>query len=90
MTETIAFFQKGLLLVMWLSLPPLAVAVVMGVLTSLLQTVLSLQDQALPFAIKLLAVGVTLAIAGRWMALELLVLGDQALQAISTFAARGG
>ena len=90
MNETIAFFQKGLLMVVWLSLPPLVVAVVVGILTSLFQTLLSVQDQALPFALKLLAVGLTMAFAGRWMALELLALGDQALAAISTFATHSG
>ncbi|MBV6322453.1 type III secretion system export apparatus subunit SctS [Duganella violaceipulchra] len=84
MIETIAFFQKGMLMVIWLSAPPLAVAVVAGVLVSLLQTVLSMQDQALPFSCKLLAVGLTLALAGRWMGLELLSLADQAMQAVAT------
>jgi type III secretion protein S len=82
MIETIAFFQKGMLAVVWLSLPPLAVAVVVGVLVSLLQAVLSVQDQSLPFAVKLLAVGVTLALMGRWMGVELLTMGEQAIDAI--------
>ncbi|MDQ0083816.1 type III secretion protein S [Variovorax boronicumulans] len=84
MNETLAFFQKGLVLVVWLTLPPLAVAVVTGILTSLVQTVLSMQDQALPFAVKLLAVGLTLALVGRWMGVELITLGEQALQAVAT------
>jgi type III secretion protein S len=89
MNETLAFFQKALLLVVWLTLPPLAVAVLAGVLTSLVQTVLSLQDQALPFAVKLLAVGLTLALVGRWMGVELVTLGDQALQAVATIRLHG-
>lgn len=88
MIETISFFQKGLLLVIWLSLPPLLVAVLAGVLVSLIQTVLSMQDQSIPFAVKLLAVGLVLAMTGRWMALELLALGDQALAALTTFGGR--
>jgi type III secretion protein S len=84
MIETLAFFQKGLILVVWLTLPPLAVAVISGVLISLIQTVMSLQDQALPFAAKLLAVGLTLALVGRWMGVELITLGSEALQAIAT------
>ena len=88
MIETIAFFQKGLLMVIWLSLPPLIVAVVAGVLVSLVQTVLSMQDQSIPFAVKLLAVGLVLAMTGRWMALQLLALCDQALAALATFGGR--
>lgn len=85
MVETIAFFQKGLLAVIWLSLPPLVVAVLAGVIVSLLQTVLSMQDQSIPFSVKLLAVGVMLAFTGRWMALQIMALGEQALAALSTF-----
>jgi len=88
MVETIAFFQKGLLMVIWLSLPPLIVAVVAGVIVSLVQTVLSMQDQSIPFAVKLFAVGLALAMCGRWMALQLLALGDQALAALSSFGGR--
>lgn len=88
MVETIAFFQKGLLLVIWLSLPPLVVAVTAGVIVSLLQTVLSMQDQSIPFAVKLLAVGAVIAATGRWMALQLLSLADQAMTALATFGGR--
>lgn len=88
MVETISFFQQGLMLVIWLSLPPLAVAVLTGVVVSLLQTVLSMQDQSIPFAFKLFAVGLVLALSGRWMALQLLALTDQAFTALATFGGR--
>ncbi|ALV08301.1 type III secretion system export apparatus subunit SctS [Roseateles depolymerans] len=88
MVETIAFFQKGLLAVIWLSMPSLIVAVITGVVVSLLQAVLSMQDQSIPFAVKLLAVGVTLAATGRWVALQILSLGEQALAALATFGGR--
>ncbi|WAC75172.1 type III secretion system export apparatus subunit SctS [Roseateles sp. SL47] len=88
MVETIAFFQKGLLAVIWLSVPSLLVAVLAGVLVSLLQAVLSMQDQSIPFAVKLMAVGLTLAATGRWMALQILALGEQALAALATFGGR--
>jgi type III secretion protein S len=89
MTETFAFFQKGLLLVVWLSLPPLSVAVLIGILVSLVQTALSVQDQALPFAFKLIAVGLVLAGMGRWVGIELLTLGEQALDSIPRMAHHG-
>lgn len=89
MVETIALFQKGMLLVLWLSAPPLAVAVLVGVLVSLVQTLLSVQDQALPFSFKLLAVGLTLALCGRWMGVELMLLADQAMQAVATLGYHG-
>ncbi|WP_426162385.1 type III secretion system export apparatus subunit SctS [Pseudoduganella sp. R-34] len=89
MVETIALFQRGMLLVLWLSGPPLAVAVLVGVVLSLVQTLLSIQDQALPFSFKLLAVGLTLAISGRWMGLELFTLTNQAMQAVASLGYHG-
>lgn len=89
MTETFAFFQKGLLLVVWLSLPPLSVAVLIGIVVSLVQTALSVQDQALPFAFKLIAVGLMLAGMGRWVGIELLTLGEQALDSIPRMTHHG-
>lgn len=88
MVETIAFFQKGMLAVLWLSLPPLIVAVVVGIMVSLLQAVLSVQDQSLPFAVKLLAVGITLAVMGRWMGVELLTLGQAAIDSVASITHR--
>lgn len=67
-------FKQGMLLVVVLSAPPLIVAVVVGVLTSLIQALMQIQDQTLPFGIKLVAVGVTLALTGRWIGVELIQL----------------
>lgn len=83
MSETIYFFQKGLLLVVILSLPAITVAVLSGVLISIVQTVLSVQDQALPFAVKLLAVGVILFASGRWMGVEILSLAESAFRMLA-------
>ncbi|WP_205914764.1 EscS/YscS/HrcS family type III secretion system export apparatus protein, partial [Pseudomonas viridiflava] len=48
--ETLTLFKQAMMLVVVLSAPPLIVAVVVGVITSLLQAVMQLQDQTLPFA----------------------------------------
>lgn len=82
MTESFMIFRNGLLLVVWLSLPALLTAVFFGVLISLVQTALSVQDQALPFALKLIAVGVVLAFTGRWISMEVLQLADAAMHLI--------
>ena len=71
--EPIVLFKQGMLLVVVLSAPPLIVAVV-GVLTSLVQALMQIQDQTLPFGIKLVAVGVTLILTGRWIGVELIQL----------------
>ncbi|PRW91012.1 EscS/YscS/HrcS family type III secretion system export apparatus protein [Pseudomonas simiae] len=72
--EPIVLFKQGMLLVVVLTAPPLLVAVVVGVLTSLVQALMQIQDQTLPFGIKLVAVGVTLIMTGRWIGVELIQL----------------
>ncbi|MFP1745816.1 type III secretion system export apparatus subunit SctS [Lonsdalea quercina] len=72
--EMLNLFRQAMVLVVMLSAPPLVVAVIVGVLISLLQAVMQLQDQTLPFAIKLVAVGLVLAMTGRWIGVELLQL----------------
>ena len=74
MPEVLSVFQQAMLLVVVLSAPPLAVAVIVGVVVSLVQALMQLQDQALPFAIKLVAVGAVLAMTGRWIGVELIQL----------------
>lgn len=70
--DAMVFFKQGMLLVVILSAPPLIVAVLVGVVTSLLQALLQIQDQTLPFGVKLVAVGLTLAMTGRWIGVELI------------------
>ncbi|MFJ5452525.1 type III secretion system export apparatus subunit SctS [Pectobacterium jejuense] len=77
--EIITLFRQAMVMVVLLSAPPLLVAVIVGVLISLLQAVMQLQDQTLPFAVKLISVGLTLALCGRWIGVELMQL------AITTF-----
>ena len=69
--EVAHYLSRGMLLVLLLSLPAIAVAVITGVLTSLIQALTQVQDQTLPFAVKLVAVGVVLFLTLRWMSSEL-------------------
>ncbi|ANF89267.1 EscS (plasmid) [Pseudomonas antarctica] len=70
--EALELFKQGMYLVVILTAPPLLVAVLVGVLTSLLQALTQIQDQTLPFGVKLAAVGLTLAGTGRWIGVELI------------------
>ena len=81
--DILSFFRQAMLLVVLLSAPPLIVAVLVGVVTSLLQAAMQLQDQTLPFGLKLVAVGVTLALTGRWLGVELLQLTQNAFAMMS-------
>ena len=85
--EILTLFKQALLLVVMLSAPPLIVAVIVGVIVSLLQAVMQLQDQTLPFAIKLVAVGITLAMTGRWVGVQLIELTTLAFNMIAQTAA---
>lgn len=71
MTESLILFREAMFLVVQLSAPMIIAAVIFGVLISLVQTLLQLQEQTLPFSIKLVAVGSALALSGRWIGLEI-------------------
>jgi type III secretion protein S len=67
-TEIIVQLTSALLwLVLVLSLPVVAVAAVVGIVVSLLQALTQVQDQTVPFLIKLLAVCMTLVLTYHWM-----------------------
>lgn len=74
MLDTIHFFQQGLWLAIVMSAPPLLVATLLGVVVSLVQAVTQIQDQTLPYIVKLVAVAVTLGLLGRWFGSELMTL----------------
>ena len=63
---------QALYLVMMLSMPPIVVASVVGVVLSLIQAITQLQEQTLTFGVKLIAVVVTLFVMGSWFGAELL------------------
>jgi type III secretion protein S len=76
MNETLHFFQQGLTMAILLSAPPLIMAAACGMVVSLLQAVTQIQDQTLPYVVKLVAVGITLALMGRWIGVELIELAN--------------
>ena len=67
----VTYVKQALLLVLWLSLPPIVVASVVGTLFSLFQALTQIQEQTLSFAIKLIAVGATLFLTARWVGGEI-------------------
>lgn len=69
--DLVSYLSKALYLVLWLSLPPIIVASVVGTLFSLFQALTQIQEQTLSFAVKLIAVMATLALTARWIGGEL-------------------
>lgn len=76
MSDTINIFQQGLWMAVILSAPPLFAATLIGVGVSLFQAVTQIQDQTLPYVVKLIAVAVVLAGMGRWVGVELIELTE--------------
>lgn len=70
--EALYYVTQAMTLVMMLSMPPIVVASVVGIIISLLQALTQIQEQTLPFAIKLLAVAVTIAAMAGILGSELL------------------
>ena len=70
--EVVDIISQCFYLVLILSLPPILVASVVGVLLSLIQAITQLQEQTLSFGIKLIAVRITLFLTAGWFSNELL------------------
>jgi type III secretion protein S len=67
----IDYTANALLLVLYLSLPPIIAAASVGTFVSLLQALTQIQEQTLSFAIKLLVVITTIFLTARWVGVEL-------------------
>jgi type III secretion protein S len=72
--DTLTLFREGLMLVVMLSAPALIVTTVIGVVISLIQGLFQVQDQALSFTVKVVALVAVLLLTGQWMFSELLLL----------------
>jgi flagellar biosynthetic protein FliQ len=59
--------REALLLVLVISAAPMLVSVLVGFLVSLFQATTQIQEQTLTYVPKLVAVFLTLAVAGPWM-----------------------
>ncbi len=69
--DLVNFLVKALYLTLWLSLPPIIVASIVGTLFSLFQALTQIQEQTLSFGVKLVATMVTLVLTARWIGGEL-------------------
>lgn len=77
------FTKQALVLVLVLSLPPIIVASVTGVLVSLLQALTQIQEQTLSFAVKLVSVTIALALTASWLGGEIVLYTQNILDLIS-------
>jgi type III secretion protein S len=75
--EAISLFHTGLMMVVILSIPALAVTTILGIIVSLVQGLFQVQDQALSYTVKVIALAATLVLTARWMQSELVGLTNQ-------------
>ena len=71
--EIVDYAKMCMLLVLRLSLVPIIVATVIGILVSLLQALTQIQEQTLGFAVKLIAISLTLLACASWLGSTLLL-----------------
>ncbi|MEO9738380.1 MAG: type III secretion system export apparatus subunit SctS [Roseobacter sp.] len=62
---------EAMFLVLLLSMPPILVASIVGLVVSLLQALTQIQEQTLPFAAKLVAVAITMAATAGFLGAEM-------------------
>ena len=72
-SQLLEYAQTCLILILRISLLPIIVATVIGILVSLLQALTQIQEQTLGFAVKLIAISITIMAAASWMGGELLL-----------------
>jgi len=68
----VALSKQALFLSLILTGPPVMIAMLVGLVISIVQATTQIQEQTLTFVPKLVAVVVTLALAGPWMMVQLI------------------
>ena len=71
--QILDYAKNCLIIILQLSLIPILVATVLGILVSLLQALTQIQEQTLGFAIKLIAISITIMACSSWMGGQLLL-----------------
>jgi flagellar biosynthetic protein FliQ len=79
---TIRIVREALLLVLLISAAPMGASVLVGFVVSLFQATTQIQEQTLSYVPKLVAVFLTLAIAGPWMLTQALRFAAMILESI--------
>jgi type III secretion protein S len=79
-------FQTAMYLVSVVALPPLLVAMVTGLIIAILQSATQIQDQTLPLTVKIISVGLVLAILGPSLTRPLIEYADRVFMEFPTLA----
>jgi type III secretion protein S len=79
MDQILSVGHRMLYMTLLLSAPPVIIATLVGLIVGLFQTVTQLQEQTLPYGLKLVAVVVTLLVLMGWMTHEMLAFATSLL-----------
>ncbi|MDE0064924.1 MAG: type III secretion system export apparatus subunit SctS [Gammaproteobacteria bacterium] len=80
--EIINHSAQALLLVLVLSMPPIAVASLVGIIVGLFQALTQIQEQTISFAFKLAAIILVLFLTMGWVGAELISYGMESFDRI--------
>ena len=83
-SSTIAITSQALTLVLILSMPPIILSTIVGLIVSLIQALTQVQEQTLSFAIKLLVVTVVIIAMAPWAASEMFKFTENIFDMIPT------
>lgn len=81
----VAIAKQTLFLALILTAPPVMIAMLVGLVISILQATTQIQEQTLTFVPKLVAVVVTLAVAGPWMLAQLISFAQALYESFATY-----
>ena len=74
--------REGLLLVLWISLPVVAVATVTALVVAVLQAVTQVQDQSIGQSVRMIAVMLTIIASASLLGREVLRFAEHAFQSV--------
>lgn len=78
MNNTLFISNAALIVVLKLTAVPIALATLVGIVVGLFQTVMQIQEQTLPFGLKMLAVFTSIFLLIEWFSAEMLNFATQA------------
>lgn len=81
----ISITKQALYLTLILTAPPVATAMMVGLMISLVQATTQIQEQTLTFVPKLVAVIVTLALVGPWTMFQLVNFTNSLLESFPSY-----
>lgn len=81
----VALTKQTLFLSLILTGPPVLIAMLVGLVISIIQATTQIQEQTLTFVPKLIAVVVTLAVAGPWMVVQMINFTQQIFDTFATY-----